>query len=81
MYLRNEEAARRFNPIDPRDWALGQLRQWADVPVSDYRAFLAGRERFLVYHAGGWLRPALEADGFCYRRHDGTDELLEASAR
>lgn len=71
VYLRDEGAARRHNPTDPRDWALGQLQRWADVPVLDYRAFRAARPHFLVYGDTGWLRPALEADGVPVRPRPG----------
>lgn len=81
VYLRNEDAARRFNPTDPRDWALGQLRHWAKVPVHDYHAFRARRDHFLVYGDAGWLRPTLEADGVRYRACDGVSALFEANAR
>lgn len=80
VYLRNEDASRRLNPTDPRDWALGQLQQWSDVPVRDYTAFRATRDHFLVLGDAGWLRPTLEADGIRYRPREGTAPLFEASA-
>ena len=63
VYLSHPEAARRHNSHDPRDWLLGQLGRWVNVPVCDYATFLANHRRFLVCGDSGWLRPNLEADG------------------
>jgi hypothetical protein len=79
-YVSHPEAACRCNPHDSRDWALRQLGGWSDVPVRDYRSFVAGHGRFLVYGDSGWLRATLEADGFHYRVCDseGDCRLFEA---
>jgi hypothetical protein len=63
VFLSDVEAARGHNASDPRDWALRQLRQWADLPIRDYAPFLAANRDFLLCGDGGWLRSALESGG------------------
>lgn len=63
VYSSSQERSLRYWGHNTMDRALEGIKPLTHWKIEDYDSFVAGRPRFLVHGTGGWLLPALLADG------------------